>query len=643
MKTKIMVTAGLAGCLMAAWAAKDPVVMTVNGVDVPKSEFEYLYKKNNQQQIGSQSIDEYAEMFKIYKLKVADAIAEGIDTTKAFKDEFLGYRSELAAPYMVDSLYIRQLEREAYERAKEEVAVSHIMIYKSRDTKKNNASRQQLDSIRNVLIQGADFSELAKKYSQDRSAATNGGYLGYITSMIYPYGFESAAYSLKPGEISTIVESPVAYHILKGGAHRLARGKVHVAHILKMVQPDAPDSLQARAKMQIDTIYSQAVPGNFAALASLTSDDKGSAGKGGDIPWFGTGQMVPEFDSVAFALKPGEISKPFRSPFGWHIIHKIEAAPLESYEAMESKILARVTNPNDDRAKLIKKHQQQKIEKEYKGKRNEKEIAAMRQAISVNGLDSLVIARYTSAPLSERALYTYGKGEKMTCGDLMNVISHVRVPNTETALTLFDEQLEATIQKELFDYEESMLADKFSDFRNLVNEYHDGMLLFEVSNRKVWDKAAKDTEGLDKYFKSNINDYKWKEPHVKGYLVQAESDSVATLVKGRMAELAPDTLVRTIRKEFAKKVQIDKVLVAKGSNGMVDNIVFGGPEVKPSNSKYSVYFLYDFKVLDNPEEVNDVRGLVTSDYQNLLESEWIEELKSKYPVNVNRKELQKIK
>lgn len=641
MKTKIVVAAGLAGCALA-WAAKDPVIMTINGVDVPKSEFEYLYKKNGQQQIGDQTIDEYADMFTIYKLKVADALAEGIDTTKAFRDEFSGYRTELAAPYMVDSLYIRQLEREAYDRAGEEVEVSHIMLYKTRDAVRNAELQVRLDSIRSMILSGADFSEMASNFSEDRGAKINGGNLGFITSLNYPYKFETTAYSLAPGEISGIVESPVAYHILKGGARRPARGKVLVEHILKLVPQDANDSVQNVVRIQIDSIYSQAKPENFSALAQLVSDDKNSARQGGKLPWFGTGQMVREFDEMAFSMNLGEVSKPFRTQYGWHIIHKLDAKPLASYEEMEPEILERVTHKQDERSKLIKKHQVEKLEKEYKGMRNEAIISEMRNAIAVAGIDSVFVSNYTTSRLSYQPIYTYGDSRSITAGQLVAKLHVVRMPNTETAQAYFDECLEKIIQSELFAYEETQLPRKYSEFRNLVNEYRDGMLLFEVSNRKVWDKATKDTEGLARYFETHRSDYVWKEPHVKGILVQTVNDSIASEIKARMAQLAPDTLVRTIRKEFPKQVQIDRVLVARGANAMVDNIAFGGPEARPSNSKFAVYFLSDYKVLDEPEDVTDVRGMVTNDYQNQLESAWIRELKEKYPVAISRKELKKI-
>ena len=197
--------------------------------------------------------------------------------------------------------------------------------------------------------------------------------------------------------------------------------------------------------------------------------------------------------------------------------------------------------------------------------------------------------------------------------------------------------------RKLVEAEEDWLYDNNAEYRNLLNEYRDGSLLYEVSVQKVWDKAAKDEAGLQRYFENHKGDYTWTEPRVKGVLVQTVNDSLANVIKTRMNELPADSLVQNIRKEFPGKVQIDKVLATKGTNAIVDNLVFGGPEVKPSNSNFTSYFMFEPRMLDNPEEAGDVRGQVTSDYQTELESLWIEELKKAYPVKVNKKELKKVK
>ena len=641
---KKTVAAGLGACAVAlAFAAKDPVIMTVNGVDVPKSEFEYLYNKNSQQQINPQTLDEYVEMFKLYKMKVADARAEGIDTTTAFLKETEQYRHDLAAPYLADSLYINQLVKEAYDRTKEEVEAYHIMLFKTRDAAANVALRNRADSLAGVLRAGGDFADLAARFSQDRGSNAKGGRMGWIVSNTYPAAFEIAAYSLPEGAISEVVESPVGYHILKGGKHRPARGKVKVSHILKLTQgKDAAG--QAQAKAEIDSLYAvvMANPNDFNNVATANSEDRGSARQGGTLPAFGAGEMVAEFDSVAFSLADGEISKPGETAYGYHIIRRYSHEDVPALDKMKPQLVAKITSPQDPRYKLIRDHQTETFAKKHKGSLNSKTLSQLRGDVTRQGLDSALFVTWTTAPAGEMPLASVN-GKQHKVSEFMQTVSMLRVPASANAQELFENTLMEYYNNLLVEAEEASLEQTEPDYRNLLKEYVDGSLLYEVSVRKVWDKAAKDTEGLEKYFEANRANYKWTEPHVKGYLVQTTNDSVASLIRERAAALAPDTLVQTLRKEFKGSIGIDRVLVSKGTNAMVDNIMFGGPEVQPSNSKYQVYFMIDPRVLTEPEEAADVKGLVTSDYQNEFQTAWENELRRKYPVKVNEKVLRQVK
>ena len=641
---KKSVAAGLGACAVAlAFAAKDPVIMTVNGVDVPRSEFEYLYNKNSQQQINPQTLDEYVEMFKLYKMKVADAKAEGIDTTAAFLKETAQYRHDLAAPYLTDSVYINQLVKEAYDRSLEEVEAYHIMLFKTRDAAVNASLRQRADSLRDVLRGGGDFADLAVRYSQDRGSKNRGGWMGWIVAGAYPAAFELEAYSLPEGAISDVVESPVGYHILKGGKHRKARGKVQVSHSLKLTQ-GKDDAGMAQAKKEIDSLYNvvKSAPETFNAVASANSEDRGSARQGGMLPWFGAGEMVAEFDSVAFSLADGEISEPVKTTYGYHIIRRYDSQEVPSLEKMKPQAIARITNPQDPRFKLVRDRQTAAFAKKHKGSLNAKTVAALRADVERQGLDSLLFAKWTVAPSGDLPVASIdGKARKVS--DFMSAISYLRVPASANAVEAFDDNLDTYYNSLLVDAEELSLEQSEPDYRNLLKEYIDGSLLYEVSVRKVWDKAAKDTEGLRSFFERNRDNYKWTEPHAKGFLVQASNDSVAGLIRERAAQLAPDTLVQTLRREFKGNIAVDKVLVSKGTNAMVDNIMFGAPQVQPSNVKYKVYFMINPRVLMEPEEVNDVKGLVTSDYQNEFQAEWENELRRKYPVSVNEKVLRQVR
>ena len=570
----IAAIAVLAASALSA-SAKDEVVMTVNGVDVPRSEFEYLYHKNQQQQVDPQTLDEYAEMFKIYKLKVADALSQRLDTLSSFRSEMEQYKADLATPYMTDSIYLNSLVKEAFDMSRDEAEAFHIMIAKGMPGEENDAARAKADSIRSEILKGADFAEMAAKFSVDRASSNEGGRMGYIVSGRFPYAFEKAVFTLAPGEISEIVESPQGYHIVKGGKHRPARGTVLVEHIMKMVPPTATAEQQAAAKASIDSIYNvvSANPAVFEDLARELSDDKGSGRQGGKLSWFGAGMMVEPFDSASFAISVNEISLPVRSQYGWHVIRKLDAKGPASLAEMKPQVLKRIASPQDDRYALVEQNLIAKLRKKHK------------KAIQKKDLDD----------------------------------------------------------KAVMELEYEWLYKNEPDYRNLLNEYREGSLLYEASLREVWDKAAKDDQGLEDYFNSHRADYKWTKPHVKGILVQATNDSVADLVRDALKEVTDDASLKAVRKQFVGKASIERILMEEGQNAMVDNVMFGGAPVKPNNKKYTVYFVYDPRMLNAPESMSDVRSLVTGDYQNQLERDWVESLKSRYPVTVNEKVLKKIK
>lgn len=644
MKNQIVAGAGLMACVLA-WAAKDPVIMTVNGIDVPKSEFEYLYHKNSQQQLSAQPLDEYVEMFKLYKLKVADARAAGIDTTKSFLNDMSQYKADLSAPYLADSTYLETFVDEAFQHSGEEVEYRHIMLGKTRNYRESEAKRVRMDSIRAAILAGeADFDAMAMTYSDDQNSGRRGGVLGFVTSGKLPYALEKASWSLPEGQISDVIESTAGFHIVQGGKRRPARGTVLTEHIMLMVPPGSDAATEENIKVRIDSIYNvvTADPGVFEKLAMEISDDKGSGRNGGRLPWFGAGDMVPEFDAAAFALADGQISQPVRSQYGWHVIKRLESRGVPSKEELKPMVLSRLNNAQDDRYRLVRDQQTARLAKKHKATVNRQLIDAMKKDMSVAGIDSAFYAKYNEAPNSEMPIFTID-GKKVRLGNMFDFMRGYRQPDPELAVVVIDNAVDNYYNRCLKDAESDWLEANVEEYRNLLNEYREGSLLYEISVRNVWDKASKDKEGLENYFQTHRDNYKWKEPHVKGYLVQTVNDTVADKIRTRMSQLGNDTIVRTIIKEFPSQVKIEKLLVTKGTNPMVDNIVFGGDKVKPQNAAFNTYFMYDWRVIDAPEEVADVRGSVTSDYQNELEQAWIEELKSKYPVKINEKVLKKVK
>lgn len=644
MKTPLMAACALAATALA-WAATDPVIMTVNGVDVPKSEFEYLYHKNSQQQLDPRPLEEYVEMFKIYKLKVADARANGIDTTAAYRSEMAQYATELAAPYLSDSTYVNELADETLARLKTEAEARHIMFYKGDGIQARRANRALADSVRTVLVNGGDLSALAREYSVDRNSATNGGVMGFITAGKFPYSFETAVFTTPEGTVAPLVESPYGYHIVVGGKKRPAQGSVLTRHILVFAQQDAPADVDAAAKAKADSIYQllAADTERFAELAEQLSDDKRSGKEGGMLPWFQAGEMIPQFSDAAFALADGQLSEPVRTQVGYHIIQRLQSRPVDDAATLRPGIVSRITSPQDERYQMVVDDRTARFAKKYKGALNRRTVDAMLADAKELGLDSLFRDKYTSAPESAAVLLTIGK-RPVTVADFMAETASKNYSNFVEPEMQLEREINGYFSRLLNAEAEARLEKEQPDYRNLLNEYREGSLLYEVSLQRVWDKASRDREGLEAYYDAHRADYRWKEPHVKGYLIQAADDSIADVIRVTLEAAPKDSVVRTFRKEFsAKQGQIERVLATQGVNAMVDNLMFGGEPVQPQNSAYTTYFLFDARLLDEPEELNDVRSLVTNDFQTWLEQQWIAELKEKYPVVVNEKVLKKVK
>ncbi len=631
----VLAAAGIA----QAKGNESPVLMTINGKPVTLSEFEYLYHKNNSQQVSTQPIDEYLQMFITYKQKVADAEAEGIDKSQAFQNEFEGYRRDLAEPYLRVQAVEDSLVNAIYDRMKEEVDVSHIMIA-SRGAEINPAEQKtRLDSIRNAIIAGADFEQLARRFSIDRSVIRNGGHMGYITATKFPYTFEDAAYTTPVGQISPVIETPFGYHIVKVHNRRPARRQVLVEHILKLTQ-GLPETEAAAKKAQIDSIATLlANGGDFEAIARQESEDPGSKREGGRLNWFGTGMMVPEFETAAFALENGKISEPVKTAYGYHLIKKLDSKGIEPLSAVAPAIKNAISQ--DERGQLPRKRKVEQLYKKFKGSLNRRNLENVKSEIMANGgLDSTLQAKYIG---SDMPVASFGKNEI----PLSEIISELpaSIPPTPAEQAEFVEQLASrNLDNALIEAERQDLTETNLDYSNLLNEYRDGMLLFEVSDRKVWSKAKQDKEGLENYFRANRDKYRWEKPRYKGYVVFATSDSVMNAARNYLVEntIPSDSLVINLRKQFGKDVKIEKVIAAQGENDITDYLGFG--EAKPeAKGKWAWYFPFRDKVLEAPEEAADVRGAVTGDYQNLLEEQWVAELKQKYPAKINKKVLKKAK
>ncbi|MBR4119033.1 MAG: peptidylprolyl isomerase [Bacteroidales bacterium] len=608
--------------------------MTINGKEIKKSEFEYIYNKNKQQQLEQKTLDEYIEMFKDYKLKVMEAEANGIDTTQAFISELQGYRNQLAQPYLVDQAADEKLAQEAYQRLQENVEVAHILfsVEEGNPNKTQAKAYEKAMAVKKRIDAGADFTDMAKKYSEDPSVARNNGYLGYIKGFMTVYPFEQVAYTTPVGEVSEPVLSRFGYHLIKVMSRRTDPGEVLTAHIMVMLPTSiTPDEAKAK-EAKIQEAYQKLLNGTpFEEVVQEYTEDPGTRDTDGKMRWISTGRIVKEYEDVAFSLNEGEISAPFKTPFGWHIVKVLEKRGLKPYAEMQKDIMRRIAR--EDRAGNGKESLIAKLKIDYNYKFYGDKMAQLKELAKSTQLNE----NFQSAISQDNEALFSLNGIKYTVSNFAEYYTNSKKPKETDVEKSITESVNDYINYAIIAYENSILEDKYPDFRNLYNEYRDGMLLFEISNREVWDKAAKDEKGLKKYFKKNRRKYSWNEPHFKGIVVQCKNDSVASEAKAMLKNLKYEESATTLNKELnrgsERVIKVKRGLFSFGDNAVVDSYFFGA---KPYiDETFPVSFAKGRLLKKGPENYTDVKGQVTSDYQQQLEKDWIKYLNKKYKVEIN--------
>ena len=470
---KIVLFLALVSSIMAFSQASDPVIMTINGVPVPRSEFEYSYNKNNGTDvIDKKTVDEYVDLFINYKLKVAAALDAHYDTLSSFKQEYTMYRDQQVRPTMATDADVLVEAKKVYDRAKEQIGT---------------------------------------------------------------------------------------------------RGLILPAHILIRVSTKATQAEQDKAKQRIDSVYKALRGGaDFAELAKKVSDDKQTAINGGQLPyWIGPNQSIKEFEDAAYALQKDEMSQPVLSPVGWHVILMKDRKQLEPFDSLK--------------AQIVKNIEQQGIRDHIAKQRIKSEVDASSGALT-----------------SEKVM----------------------------------------------DLRADSLAAVDPEMKYLMKEYHDGLLLYEISKQVVWDKGSSDEAGLQAYFKDHQKDYAWSEPHYKGiaYHVKDKADikAVKKCVKKLPFDQWADKLRSTFNPDSVVRIRVEIGIFKPGDNALVDTEVFKTTPKKGAKEKqaavlkdYPISAVYG-KKLKRPENYTDVRGQVVSDYQDMLEKAWVYDLRRKYAFSVNK-------
>jgi len=584
------------------------------------------------------------ELFINFKLKVKEARELKMDTVSKFKTELDGYRSQLARPYLTDSDMLNGLIREAYGRQCQEIRAKHILIKCEQLASAEDTLRafNRILALRDRIVAGADFATVArsKDGSEDPSVKDNGGDLGYFTAFQMLHQFEDAAYSTPVGQVSTPVRTRYGYHIILIEDKRQARGEVHAAHI--MVKPAADADGDKNAETKINEIYQKAITSEstFDDLASKFSDDASSAKKGGELPWFGAGKMVLEFEDAAFGLeKDGDIGKPFKTSFGWHIVKRLGYKPTPPFEDVEKELKGKVSK--DGRAEKTKASFIQKLKQEYNYTFNDAALKPLLAKVDTTVFDGVIKAKRGAL---KKVLFTIN-GEQTKVRDYVEYMKkRGGFKSKQTPREYLQSQAVKYAEDKLLAYEDKKLEQKHTAFRLLMKEYREGILLFELTDQKVWSKAVKDTLGLQQFYEKNKQNYMWPE-RAEVTIYTCSDQKVAASVREMLANgLDRSAIAGELNKDSQLNLQIEEGTFAKEDRELMSQI----PWQKGLTNNLSIddqVVIVDVKNIlpVSQKKLSEAKGLITSDFQNYLEAEWIKELRNKYKFDVNRDILYSIK
>ncbi len=634
----------------------DPILFTVEGSPVHVSEFDYIYSKSkiDTASYSRSSLLEYLDLYKNFKLKVRRAKEMKLDTIPVLQKELAGYRKQLANSYLVDKEVTDKLIQEAYDRSLFDVNISHIMIILAPDAPEKDVkiAEQRLMNVQNQLKGGASFPDLAKSSSEDKNTSVNGGAMGFLTAM-FPDGFynlESAAYNTPVGEVSDIIRTTAGLHLIKVNSKRDARGQMEVAHILVRL---AKGGDAKAAKTKIDDIYNQLKGGaDFGILAKDVSEDSKTADNAGYIGFIG---VRHPFEEAAFSIpEDGGISEPIQTAIGWHIIKRIHKKPVDAFEIAKRRVQTKMQenqkkskHPNFNRLNNARKSMIERIKRE--GKFNEN--TAVLNSFS-SSLDSSFITYKWKAPkkdIPQDRLFSFAgkdKGEDFvaTLGAFMDFCQRnskrmrmgKRLDRKDLVKLLYDEFVDENCIK----YEETQLEIKYPEFKSLMREYEEGILLFEATKILVWDKASKDSVGLANFFESRENVYKWNERAVVGtYSVPTDKASMIPSIQKKAKKCAAAELLEKINKKEDILSRQEKTY-EKGKSQFPDGLEWKKGAISKvaenKRNKTSYFYKLDEIIPVTNKTLKDARGFVIADYQNYLEKQWIIELKKSYEIKVNQ-------
>jgi len=618
----------------------NPIVLEIDNKPITKSEFLKVYLKNNPNpKFDKVAIDEYLNLYKKFKFKVLEAQHLGYDTLPNLKTELAGYRKTLSLPYLTDKIENEKLITECYERLKKEIRASHILIKIDENAQPADTleAYNRITQLKKKIEKGADFGAIAREYSDDPSAQYNNGDLGYFTAFQMVFQFENAAFNTKIGEISNPIRTKFGFHIIKATDSRSAKGTMKAAHIMISANEKSTDEEKLNAENKIQEIYEKLKKGEpFEELAQNFSEDLSSSEKGGILPEFGTGtttRMITEFETNAFSLeKDNDFSAPFKTDFGFHIVKRIQLTPLASFEKLKKEIQSKINR--DDRVHLSQNHFIEKLKKEYNYQvLSTKELKWFYKNIDTNYYNGGWTGNGLTTNKELFKIYQKVFTQKEFSNYLAENYRQIRKTSIKQ---LVNDQFKNWVNFELLAFEKSQLEVKYPDFKTLMQEYHDGVLLYEIMTDLIWNKASLDTIGLNTYFEANKNKYMWKE-RINATIYECGSQKIADKV---VKLLKNDTInsrhvLQIINDTSELNLSVKTNLYEKENTAFLKNTTLKKGVNLPYQHGLKIYVVkVDEIIPPSAKLLNETKGLVITDYQNYLEQTWLEELSKKYSFKV---------
>lgn len=636
----------------------DPILLRINNKPVSRSEFDAIYNKNNgaTQAVDPKTKEEYLELYINFRLKVEEALEFGMDTATTFKKELEGYRRQLAAPYLNERTVTDDLVKEAFERSREDIRAYHILFALDAEADPRDTLevyKKALALKKSIRPATGDFERAARQHSQDPSAKDNGGDLGFfnVFQMVYP--FETAAYKTPVGKISDPVRTSFGFHLIYVSERRPARGKMRAAHIMVETANLTDEEVLKQKEQKAREIYGKLKNGgDFEKLAAEYSDDRRSAAQRGELPVFSTGQMVQNFEDAVYALPmDGDFSEPVQTAYGWHIIKRLELMPLATFEQIKDEYNERVKR--DMRNIQSKEAFYARVKKEYGYTEQTKNIVAIEKLIGEDYFEGKWTtdnySKYNKPVFKIEDKKYIPEVREWTQQDLINYLlqnkKYQRKPKTSPSVvvsTLFD----LFVKENLSEFETRRLSAKYPEYKALINEYHDGILLFELMDKKVWSKAVKDTAGLQGFYASHSAKPTWPLRY-RLYTFSCKDQPTAKKVRklaGKQIKPGQDLDLNSLNKQINSDSQLNlestsAILSARDCN-YIDSAKVATGFTPFSEQNGNVKFAYIREVIPaGPKTLLEAKGFYTTAYQDALEKQWLAELRQRYTVEVYKEVL----